>query len=173
MRRMFLAVVSAVIVWGAVGATVSARPEGDPHYAQGRDPGCDLVPEYYEDVNAVFADHSDFTNYLVDRVNVTQQLGDDEVQEILESGEAFLDDFDAINPPAAYEQGHIGIRLFYDLQMQYLSFLTIDASGGVDVFQQDRAINLLVSGERSVAARCPAETEDVGGFIFIDPATFE
>lgn len=173
MRRILLAVVAVVLTFGAFGTAVQARPEIDPHYTQGRDPGCGLLPDYYDSINTVFEDHPDFTSYFVDRVNLTQQLSDDEVEEIFANGEAFLEDFDTISPPAAYEQAHIGIRLLYDLQLQYLYFLTIDASSGVDVYQQDKAINLIVSGERGAAAQCPDEIDEFGGFIFIDPATFE
>lgn len=174
MRRGVTAAIAAMIAFSVLAPAAGARPDGDPHYREGRAPHCgDLVP-FAQGFNATFAAHPTFTQFVfTSDVRAVQSMPPDEVDALLEDGQAMLDELEALDVPPAYADGYTGVTLLFSVNRDFVNFLARDTSTVPEIFATDRAIAYIYHGEVEVAQKCPAEVEELGGFVFIDPINLE
>lgn len=176
MRRGVRAAVTAMIVFTVMAPAAAARPDEDPHYLEGRAPRCADLPAFVDEFYAALEAHPTFTEFVftgdID-TDTVQTLPDAEVDVLLEDGQATLDDFAALDVPPAYADGFTGLNLLFTVNRDFVNFLARDTSAIPEIFAFDRAIAFIYNGEREVVQKCPAEVEELGGFIFVNPATLE
>jgi hypothetical protein len=178
MRKGMLAALAAAIacsvVLAAPAGVAAARPAGDPHFHEGRAPRCAGLSPFVDGFNAALEAHPTFTNFVfTGDFDTVQSLDSAEIDELLEDGQATLDELDALDVPPAYADGFAGLDLLFTVNHEFVNFLARDTSATPEVFAFDRAIRFLYYGEIEVADKCPAEVEALGGFVFIDPASLE
>jgi len=174
MRRGMTAAIAVMIAFSVLATAAGARPEGDPHYHEGRAPRCgDLVP-FVQGFNAAFEAHPTFTEFVfTSDVRAVQSMPPDEVDTLLDDGQAMLDELAALDVPPAYADGYTGVTLLFSVNRDFVKFLARDTSTVPEIFATDRAIAYIYHGEVEVAQKCPAEVEELGGYIFIDPVNLE
>ncbi|MDQ3541484.1 MAG: hypothetical protein M3440_12435 [Chloroflexota bacterium] len=173
MRRGVQAAITAMIAITVV-APAAARPDRDPHYLEGRAPRCADLPGFVADFNAALEAHPTFTEFVfTGDLGTVQTLPSADVDALLEEGQATLDDLAALDVPPAYADGFTGLNLLFSVNRDFVNFLARDTSAIPEIFAFDRAIAYIYNGEREVVQKCPGEVEDLGGYIFIDPATLE
>lgn len=174
MRRGVRAAITAMIAITVVAPPAAARPDRDPHYLEGRAPRCADLPGFVADFNAALEDHPTFTEFVfTGDLGTVQTLPPADVDALLEDGQAMLDDLAALDVPPAYADGFAGLNLLFSVNRDFVNFLARDTSAIPEIFAFDRAIAYIYNGEREVIQKCPVEVEDLGGYIFIDPATLE
>lgn len=174
MRRGVQAAIAAMIAISVAAPVAVARPDRDPHFYEGRAPHCAELPGFVDGFNAALEDHPTFTEFVfTGDFDTVQALDDADVDVLLEDGQATLDDLAALDVPPAYADGFAGLTLLFSVNRDFVNFLARDTSAIPEVFAFDRAIAYIYNGEREVVQKCPAEVEELGGYIFIDPATLE
>lgn len=176
MRRGVRAAITAMIAIIVMAPVVAARPDRDPHFLEGRAPRCADLPGFVESFNATLEAHPTFTEFVftgdID-TDTVQTLPPADVDALLEDGQATLDDFAELDVPPAYADGFTGLTLLFSVNRDFVNFLARDTSAIPEIFAFDRAIAYIYNGEREVIQKCPAEVEELGGYIFINPATLE
>lgn len=174
MRKGVLAVIAAIIASSVLAPVAMARPDGDPHYHEGRAPRCADLETFANDFNATLEAHPIFTEFVFTGEFDSLQAADPaDIDDLLEDGQATLDDLAALDVPPAYADGFAGLSLLFSVNHDFVIFLARDTSATPEIFAFDRAIVYLYYGEIEAAEKCPAEVEALGGFIFIDPAQLE
>lgn len=174
MRRGAQATIAAMIAFSVLAPLAAARPDRDPHYYEGRAPHCADLPAFVDDFNAALDDHPTFTGFVfTGDLNTVQTMDSANVDTLLEDGQATLDDLAALDVPPAYADGFTGLNLLFSVNRDFVNFLARDTSAVPEIFAYDRAFAYIYNGEIEVAQKCPAEVEELGGYIFIDPATID
>lgn len=174
MRRAVRAAITAMIAITVAAPAMAARPDRDPHYLEGRAPRCADLPGFVDKFNAVLEEHPTFTEFVfTGDLDTVQTLSTADVDTLLEDGQATLDDLAALDVPPAYADGFTGLNLLFSVNRDFVNFLARDTSAIPEIFAFDRAIAFIYNGEREVVQKCRAEVEELGGYIFIDPATLE
>ena len=174
MRRGVQTAIAVMIAIFVAAPVAAARTDRDPHYHEGQAPRCAELPGFVDDFNAALEDHPTFTDFVfTGDFDTLQALDTAEVDVLLEDGEAALDDLAALDVPPAYADGFAGLTLLFSVNRDFVNFLARDTSAIPEVFAFDRAIAYIYNGEREVVQKCPGEVEELGGYIFIDPATLE
>lgn len=174
MRRGVTAAIAMMIAFSVLAPGATARPDGDPHYREGRAPRCGELVPFVQGFNAVFEDHPTFTEFVfTGDVRAVQTLPSAEVDALLGDGQAMLDELAVLDVPPAYADGFTGVTLLFSVNRDFVNFLARDTSTVPEIFATDRAIAYIYHGEVEVAQKCPAEVEELGGYIFIDPANLE
>lgn len=174
MRKGVLAALVASIVCCMMGQGALARPDRDPHYLEGRAPHCADLEGFVDDFNAVLGAHQPFTDFVfTGDFDTLQDMEAGDVDTLLEDGQATLDDLARLDVPPAYADGFFGLNLLFTVNHDFVNFLARDTSAIPEIFAFDRAIAYIYNGELEVVQKCPSEVEDLGGYIFVDPATLE
>lgn len=174
MRRGVQAMIAAMIAFSVLAPLAAARPDRDPHYYEGRAPHCADLGPFVDDLNTALDDHPTFTDFVfTGDLDTLQTMDPADVDALLEDGQAMLDDLAALDVPPAYADGFTGLTLLFSVNRDFVNFLARDTSAIPEIFAFDRAIVYIYNGELEVAQKCPAEVEELGGYIFIDPVTLE
>lgn len=174
MRRGVQAAITAMMAFSVLASAAAARPDRDLHYHEGRAPHCADLPGFVDGFNAALDDHPTFTNFVfTGDLDTVQTMDPADVDVLLEEGQAMLDALAALDVPPAYADGFTGLNLLFSVNRDFVNFLARDTSAIPEIFAYDRAIAYIYNGELEAAQKCPAEVEELGGYIFIDPATLE
>ena len=142
------------------------NPHADPETTE-QTAGCDGVVEYADMLFTTFGAHELFADFWANGQTIAIQQEDRAViQEIVDDGRALLDELDVMTVPELYSSGHEGVMLLFDSEVDYVSFLGIDATTVPDLDQWNRGLALLLDGEISLFDSCPDEVEELGGYLF-------
>jgi hypothetical protein len=155
-------------------ATPPAIPGFDPHElpadTESLRASCRLLIPYQQDLRATFDRHGRFMAFWNTGTEADlRDMDNDDVQEIIDDGLAMVDDLEALDPPAVYAEGHLGVIDRFRFEIDYITFLGIDASIAPNINRVNASLQLLYDGETLAAETCPDEVDDAGGFIFVDP----
>jgi hypothetical protein len=173
MTRGVLLSVLIVLVTGqfALQETV-LRPEEDLHRVQGQSPGCDSLADYVDSFNSTIDEHRDYFDFFVSGdLDAVPSMEPEELESLVADGDELLTALDELDVPGTYRVGHGGFRLLFSTVRDYVYFLGLDTSTVPNIFAYNRGLQLIYEGELQAAAQCPAEVEDVGGYVQYDPAT--
>ncbi len=174
MRRGVPAVIAAMVAFWVLVPVVGARPDRDLHYHEGRAPHCADLPAFVENVNVTLDEHQTFTSFVFGGdLDSLQTMDPADVDALLEDGQAMLDALAELDVPPAYADGFTGLNLLFSNNRDFVNFLAKDTSAIPEVYGNERALGYIYNGELEVAQKCPAEVEQLGGYVFIDPATLE
>lgn len=145
------------------GGGEAASPE-----ATGGDPGCELIQSYTRELYTLIDDSGAFADffYTDDEWN---EISPEFAADVQDDGELLLADMAEMDVPGAYTAAHEGIILFFELQIEVAYFYGVDTSVVPNLNQQDEAFAKINEGELAIAEACPAEIEDVGGYILLEP----
>lgn len=148
------------------------RPEGDLHHEQGQSPGCEGLADYVDAFNTTIDEHGEYFDFFVNGdLDGVSSMDPEELEALVTGGDEFLSAMDELDVPGTYRIGHTGFRLLFSSVRDYVYFLGLDTSTVPNVFAYDRGLQLIYEGELQAAAQCPAEVEEVGGYVHYDPAT--
>lgn len=150
----------------------------DPHEIpvsrEDAEASCGELLDYQDELFGTFSSHADFMDFFgVDVESEVQALNDDEVEAILDDGNALIDDLEALEPPVVYVDAHQGIIDRFAFEVDYITFIAVDTSIAPDINSVMESLRLIYDGEVATAETCPDEVEEAGGFVFIDPADLE
>ena len=135
--------------------------------------GCEGVVDYYRDLNRAIFRADTFFDFLADESATFDDLSEREARDIVDSGEELIEDLEAMDAPAAYAEGHEGIIALMQINVDFVSFYSLDSSSVPNLNDFDAALEQIYRGEVALAEACPDEVEEVGGYIFEDPAVLE
>jgi hypothetical protein len=168
------AAITVLIAFSMLAPLAAARPDRDLHYHEGRAPHCAELPAFVDDFNAALDDHPTFASFVfTGDLDTVQTMDPADVDVLLEEGQATLDAVAALDVPPAYADGFTGLTLLFSVNRDFVNFLARDTSAIPEIFAYDRAIAYIYNGELEAAQKCPAEVEELGGYILIDPANLE
>lgn len=177
-RRSLVAAVSLLLALGMLTATAqrpdhgggrSPSPEaGTPVVAE----GCSGIETYLQDLDGILAGEGPFIEFIFSNVEF-EALTKQEAEAIIEDGDAVITELDQLEVPDSYRSGHDGIVLFLQNMIDFVRFYGVDSSNVPDVFAYDDAMVAIYQGEVAIAETCPEAVENLGGYIFMDPATLE
>jgi hypothetical protein len=168
---------------GAMSLQGVERP--DPHRGAGGEggqastpvdagsPGCDLVIDYYRDLNRALFRADDFFDFLADESADFEDLTAQDAERILESGGALIADLQDLQVPGAYAEGNEGIIALMQFNLDILSFYALDSSNVPNVNAFDDAMLQIYEGEIALVDACPDEVDEIGGYVMYDPAELE
>lgn len=129
--------------------------------------GCDGIRDYTDDLLATLRKHDAFAAFWTNPdYDSIQQMDRDEVEAIIDDGNALLEDLGALAVPDVYQKGNEGIMLLIGSDVDYVTFLGVDASTVPDSDQATHGIALILEGELLAAKTCPDEVDEVGGYVF-------
>jgi hypothetical protein len=137
------------------------------------DPGCELVVDYYRDLNRALFRADDFFDYLADDSADFEDLSAQDAERILESGEALVTDLQDLEVPGAYAEGNEGIINLMQFNLDIVSFYALDSSNVPNVNAFDDAMLQIYEGEIALVDACPDEVDEIGGYVMYDPAELE
>lgn len=168
---------ASAVVLGFMLQTGTPPRDEDPH----ADPKpvtatgtCEDLPEYVETLFTTIEEHETFADFwIAPDYDGIQQMDQDDIEALVDDGTTLLADLEAMDVPAPYGPGHEGILLIFDSDVDYVTFLGLDASTVPDLGQWERGMALLLQGELTIANACPDELGQVGNFVFYDPEMIE
>ncbi|HVL24162.1 MAG TPA: hypothetical protein VM450_08755 [Thermomicrobiales bacterium] len=177
-------VLATSLATGAFAQGAPTRP--DPHGAPGGspiapastpaasgDPGCDLVGDYARDLSRAFLRADDFFDFLGDDTIDVGDLTPEEGETIVASGEALIADLEELEAPGAYAGANAGIIQLMQVNVDLATFYSLDTSAVPNIAAWDAAIVQIHDGEIALAAACPDEVDEIGGYVFSDPRETE
>lgn len=174
MRRGVTAAIAVMMAFSVIGQGAVALPGRDPHFHEGRAPHCADLEAFVDDFNATLEAHQPFTDFVFDGdFDTLQTMDPGDVDILLEDGQATLDALARLDVPPAYADGFFGLNLLFTVNHDFVNFLARDTSAIPEIFAFDRAIAYVYNGELEVVQKCPAEVEELGGYIFVNPASLE
>lgn len=133
---------------------------------------CADIAPYQNDLFGVLGDHDVFMDAWLDTPDrEVRRLSHDEFLEIIDDGEALLEDLGALTAPEVYAVGHEGIIARMAFEVDYFVFVGIDSSTAPSLGAVQDSLQQIYDGELAAAEACPDEVDDAGGFIFLDPET--
>lgn len=150
---------------------VPASAQATPSVAG--DPGCEMVVDYYRDLNRAIFRADDFFEFLGDDQLDIEDLTPREAERIIASGESLVQDLGALDVPGAYSEGNDGIIALMQVNIDLINFYALDSSTVPNVNAFDQALRQIYEGEVALATACPAETNEIGGYVFYDPDELE
>lgn len=125
-----------------------------------------------DELDEVLSGDSPFVEFMLSDVDF-EDVSASQAEEIIEDGNDVIASMNELDVPAPYQPGHDGIVLFMQTIIDYTRFYALDTSSVPDIVAYDNAMTGIYQGEVAIAEACPDEVEDIGGFVFIDPATLE
>ena len=176
-------VVATSLALGAVAQVEVPRPDprgrlpgandaaGTPAAVSG--PGCDLVVDYYRDLNRALFRADEFFDFLADDSVTFSDLSEREANQIVESGEGLISDLEELDVPGAYAEGNGGIIDLMQVNVDFVKFYVLDSSTVPNINDIDAALLRIYDGEVALAEACPDEVEAIGGYVMYDPAELE
>lgn len=178
-RRAMMIVFAVVLALGAVSASAQ-RPGhgGSVSPSEGGTPvasetfGCGDLDIYMGDLEGILDSPGPFMEFVFSDLGF-EELSAREARQIIEDGEAVVSELGEMEVPAPYQPGHDGIVGFLQVIIDYARFYALDSSQVPDILAYDHAMMGIYEGEVAIAEACPDEVEDIGGFVFFDPATLE
>jgi len=135
-------------------------------------PACAGLPTYYRDLNRAFM-RADVLNDFLSGGADYEDLTERKAKPIVEDADALVAAIEGLDVPEVYADGNAGIAALIGYIRDQVAFYGLDSTKVPKVTVVDGAYQLLYDGETAVAAACPKEIADFGGYIFIDPATIE
>lgn len=169
---------SALVLSVVLQTGTPTRPD-DPH----ADPApevqatgtCDDLVDYVDTLFTTIADHETFDDFRRSGdYDGIQEMDRADIQDLVDDGTALVEDLREMEAiPASFGPGHQGIMLILQSDVDYISFLGLDAATVPDLDQWERGMALLLQGELATANACPDEVEEVGNYIFYDPEEIE
>lgn len=178
-KRSLTAILALLIALGSL--TASAQR---PDHGGGRSPvpgemgtpvaalGCADVETYAADLEDVLDDDGAFIDFVFSDLDF-EQVPRDDAEEIITHGEEIVATLEAMDVMPEYEPAHEGIILFFQNMIDFTRFYAFDSSSVPDILGFEKAMAGIYEGETALAEACPDEVDDLGGYIFIDPATLE
>lgn len=152
---------------GTPQATPGASPSASPVDANPAE--CRAIPDYYDALNTVVGKYSTVFDFLTSDDDF-DDLSDADANAFIDEGTQMVGDIRALDVPAPYVDGNEGIALLIENLVDLMTFYHVDSSVVPDLGQQDTALSMIYQAEADTAAACPAEIEDIGGYIFLDPS---
>jgi hypothetical protein len=153
------------------GATGGGTAVSTP--VQTEDAGCDLVVDYYRDLNRALIRADDFFEFLADDSVAIEDLTAQDAERIIESGDALVEDLEGLDVPGAYAEGNAGIVALMQFNLDIVNFYTIDSSDVPNINAFDDAMLQIYEGEVALVDACPDEVDEIGGYVMYDPAELE
>lgn len=179
-RRAMIIVIAAVLAMGTVtasaqrpghgGGTIPAE-SGTP-LASGEALGCDDLDAYIDELEDILDSPGPFMEFVYSDLGF-EELSSREARQIIEDGEAIVAELGEMDVPEPYQPGHDGIIGFLQVIIDYARFYSVDSSQVPDILAYDHAMMAIYDGEVAIAEACPDAVDDIGGYVFFDPATLE
>jgi hypothetical protein len=132
-------------------------------------PGCDMVIDYYRDLNRALFRADEFFNFLGDDSVTFTDLSEREATQIVDSGEALIADLEDLDVPPAYADGNDGIIALMQVNVDFVKFYVLDSSTVPNLNDIDTALEQIYYGEVDIAEACPDEVDEIGGYVMYDP----
>ncbi|MGB3329046.1 MAG: hypothetical protein WBA46_08845 [Thermomicrobiales bacterium] len=191
MRSRLAVLMTLLLVLGFPGAGVAVAQTDIPHppqfgptptpTADGGGGGggggessatCAAIPSYYRELNRAFMAADVLGTFLSDGANY-EELTAKTAAPIVEDADTLIQKIEALDVPAVYADGNKGIAMLIGLIRDQVAFYGLDSTRVPKVTVAEEAYQLIYDGETATAEACPREIDDVGGYIFIDPATIK
>lgn len=178
-KRSLSAILALLIALGSLTAGAQR-----PDHGGGRSPvpdesgtpvaalGCSGVESYAADLEDVLDDDGAFIEFVFSDVDFEEVPADD-AGAIIENGEEIVAGLTALDVPPPYLPAHEGIIGFFQNMIDFTRFYAVDSSAVPDILGFETAMAGIYDGEVALADACPDEVDEVGGFLFISPATLE
>lgn len=156
------------------GPTPTAADEGGERSSGGgaSSDACAGIPDYYRDLNRAFMG-ADTLGAFLDSGASYEELTEKTAKPIVVDAEALIATIEGLDVPEVYADGNQGIAMLIGFIRDQVAFYGLDSTGVPKIAVIDQSYQLLYDGETATAKACPSEIADVGGYIFIDPATIE
>jgi hypothetical protein len=178
-KRSLTAILALLIALGSLTAGAQR-----PDHGGGRSPlpgetgtpvatlGCSDVESYTADLEDVLDDEGAFVDFVFSDL-AFEEIPAADAEEIIGNGEEIIASLKELDVPAPYEPAHEGIILFFQNMIDFTAFYSVDSSTVPDILGFETAMTQIYEGETALAEACPDEVDQIGGYIFIDPATLE
>ena len=179
-RRAMIVILAVMLALGSMSVAAQrpghdvispASPEATP-IAGDATFVCGDIETYTETLTDVLESPGPFMEFVFSDI-AFEELSASEAEEIIEDGDLLIAELGEIEVPAPYQPGHDGIVAFLQTIIDYARFYAIDSSQVPDILAYDRAMTGIYRGEVALAEACPDEIDDLGGYVFFDPATLE
>jgi hypothetical protein len=171
MRAFAFSSLASILMLGLALQTATPPRHENPHAFPSTESettvDCGGVVEYTETLFATISDHAEFSEYWRNGdYSTIQQQDPEDIQDIVDDGNALLEEMETMDVPETYKPGHAGIMELFGYDIGYITFMGIDASTVPNGETWDRGLALVLEGELGTSTACPDEIEEVGGFIF-------
>jgi hypothetical protein len=178
-KRSLTAILALLIALGSLTAGAQR-----PDHSGGRTPlpgetgtpvaalECREVESYAADLEDVLEDERVFLEFVFSDLEFDEVPVED-AEAIIEDGDELIASLSALEVPSPYLPAHEGIILFFQNVIDFTHFYTVDSSTVPDILGFETAMAGIYEGEVALAEACPDEVEEMGGYLFISPATLE
>lgn len=172
MRGIVMSGLATVVILSLTMQPATPSPDdgsgGFPKEPHTTTASCDDLTRYTEDFYAILEDHSTYTDFWNSGdYDTIQQQDRADIQDIVDDGQAMLEDIEDLDVPEMYAPGQDGILMYFGSDVDYISFLGIDASVVPNFDEFDTSLAFILHGEILAAKTCPDEVEEAGGYIFL------
>lgn len=162
-------VIAMAMALGGIGTQGGANPPGGG--GGGDDAGCEALFAYRNDVYQVFGEYPEFLDWWASDDSATiDALNPEEADVIVTQGRDFVDGIDALDVPAVYAEGNIGIAGLYGWFNDLIAWVVLEEGGEPDTDDLADALDQIKIGEEAAATTCADAIEDLDGYVLIDPA---
>jgi len=135
---------------------------------------CAGLSSFQSDLFGTFTEHGEFVEFWSSgEIRDARSLGDDDAQGLAADGEGLVADLSELTAPDVYVSGLEGIVGLFQFELDYFVFYAVDSTTPPNRERYSEALVLIYNGEMNAAEACPDEIDDLGGFVFTDPANLE
>jgi hypothetical protein len=177
-KRSLTAILALLVALGSLTAGAQRPDHGGGRTTSPSETGtpvaafCSGVETYATDLEEMLEDDGVFLEFVFSDIEF-DELPAEDAAAIVEDGDSLIASLKTLDVPPPYLPAHEGIILFFQNMIDFTRFYTVDSSTVPDILGFDTAMSGIYEGEMALAEACPEEVDEMGGFLFISPATLE